>query len=648
MSIKKQIIDWWASGVSYSPEYQAVLTYGTAQGYELPSVLDRVQEDAFVRLLVSSGIWNLSDQILNLSASGDRSFALINIKNPGTYNASLSATAPTWLKGIGFFGNGSSSYINTNFAPSGGTNYTQNSAGCYITILDSLAGSATAVDFGAADAGSGKGMLSSIRVNTNVNSFIVNSDTVVSIANTDALGSYGFSRSGATTTKLYKNGSQVGATSSVASTGRTTRSIYLGAYNNAGSPGGYSARRIGFWLAGAAIDTVVSLLETYLANYLASSSTISSPTFSDKTSSANYLTSIGGLSSSFTYGEPSQDIVTSTSGIWFGGALASNGIIYCSPGAATVGLKINTSTKASSTFGTFSAGTFKYGGAVFANGSIYFIPATANTVAKVNISTDAVTWLDSTGVVGSDTGGNLGATTQKWYGAYRGVDGKIYCIPYNATSVLVINPSTDAITFIDTTGTIGTPSGNLTGTGKWDAGGQVGNFLYGAPSDATDAIKINTSNGTCSRVGTFPAGTSKWVFAVLAPNGYLYMMPYYDNRIIKYNPSDDSFSYLATTIGSIDTNQKTGGTTILPNGKILIVMAASNYTSHYILDPSNDSLTAFTRYMTSQATNGAILATDGSVYCPPIGGTSIMRFWYPRKTISLPDNFTDNNYKSNY
>ncbi len=646
---KKVIFDWWAnSGSSYSSQYQAVLTYATAQGYELPTPQDKANEDAFVRLLVSSGIWALSDQILNLSAAGDRSFALINIKNPGTYNATLSATAPTWLKGIGFFGNGTSSYIDTNFAPSNGVNLTQDSAGCFITITDSLAGSATAVDFGAADSSTAKAILSSIRVNTNVNSFRVTSDTTVSIANTDALGNYGFSRSGSTVTKYYKAGVQVGATSNAASTGRTTRNIYLGAYNNNGTAAGFSARRIGFWLAGAAIDTVISLLETYITNYLADADVITSPSFADKTSSANYLTSIGGLSASFTYGQPSQDIVVSgTSGQWFGGALASNGIIYCSPGSSTVGMKINTSTKAATTFGTFSAGNFKYGGSVFANGAIYFIPATANTVAKVNISDDSITWLDSTGVVGGDTSGDLGATTQKWYGGYRGVDGRIYCIPYNATSVLVIDPSTDAITFIDTTGVIGSPSGNLTGSGKWDAGGQVGNFIYGAVSDATDIIKINSSAGTCSRLGSFPAGTAKWVFCVLAPNGYLYMMPYYDQRIIKYNPADDTFAYLAATIGSTDTNQKTGGATLLPNGKILIVSGVSTYTTHYILDPSNDSLSSFTR-ITTQITNGAILASDGSVYSPPGGGTSVMRFWFPRKTISLPDNFTDNNYRSNY
>lgn len=647
MSIKKQIIDWWAgSGESYSSQYQAVLDYATAQGYTKPVLYDRQQEDTFVRLLVSSGVWSLSDQIFNLSAAGDKNFALINLKAPGTRNGTLSATAPKWIKGVGFYGDGSSSYVRTNYVPStDAVNLTQNNAGVFLYIVDSTGASATAVDFGTV--GASGNILASIHVTGNTVAVHMNNTTNISNTNTSAAGRYGFSRSASNATKTFKNGSQVGSTSVAASTAIPNREIYLGAYNNAGTPAGYSVRQFGFWLIGANIDSVIANLDSYFNTYLTTSQAVTSPTFADKTNVNNYLSSTSQLASSFSYGEPSQQLITTSAFDGFGGALASNGKIYCPPGSSTVALKIDTSNQTTSTFGTFAAGTFKYGGAVFANGSVYFIPASSTVVAKVNISTDAVTWFDSSGVKGTESG-NLGATTQKWYGGYIGSDGRIYCMPYNATAVMIIDPTTDGIQFLDTTGIVAGPGGNLGAGGKWDGACVYGQYIYGSPSDATDMLKINTAVPSCTRIGSFAVGTSKWAMASLAPNGYLYFFPYFDQRIMKLNPSDDSVSYLSSTIGSTDTNIKVVGSMIMPNGKILLVISTTSITNHYILDPSTDTLTTFERLSLGN-TNGIRLASDGSIYSfPNSASTVLQRFYFPRRTISLPDNFTDSNFIKGY
>lgn len=640
----------------YSAEYQAVLDYADAQTalgvteYEKPVAFDRTQEDALVTLLVSSGAFALADQIFNLSATGGRKFAMINIKNPGTYNGSLPATNSLWKKGIGFYGDGISKYFRTNFIPgTNGVNYTLNSAGIFISIVNDT-GTSSVVDFGASDASLANACFASIRNTGNNLAYRINTSTSSTVANSDAVGKYVISRSASNATKAYKNGVQIGTTSTVASTAITAREIYLNNYNANGSAPTSSTKITGFWLIGGALDAIAASLNTYLSSFETTVQTVTTPSFADKTSVNNYLSSLAQLPASFEYGEPQQSTITANnSGQFFDAILASNGKIYCPPGSSLYALKIDPSNDTATTFGTFSSGSFKYGNSIFANGAVYFIPGNSNVVAKVNISDDSITWLDSTGVVANDTSGNLGATTQKWYGARIGDDGKIYCVPYNATSVLIIDPTTDAITFMDTTGIIATPSGNLSGTQKWDTSAQYGSIIYGVPSDATDMLKIVTSGTpSCSRIGSFPAGTAKWALSGLAANGYIYFFPYFRNTIIRLDPSDDSTTVISPTIGTTDTKIKVIGCAVRPDGKFMLVMHDPAYTDHYTFDPATETLAAFPRLVFNRV-NGACLATNGSIYAPPADGTAVVqKFSFPRRTISLPDNFTDNRHVACY
>ncbi len=131
-NIKKIIFPWFlGSGETYSTEYQAILTWAAANGATAPSnIWDRQQEDLFIQTLISSGAWALTDQIFNFGTVGDRAFSLINLKAPGTRNATISVTGTTLFeKGSGLTNDGAASYIKTNFNPtSHGVNYTQNNA----------------------------------------------------------------------------------------------------------------------------------------------------------------------------------------------------------------------------------------------------------------------------------------------------------------------------------------------------------------------------------------------------------------------------------------------------------------------------------------------------------------------------------------
>ena len=124
-------------GVVYDAAYQAVLDYATTQGYALPSDEQKLLQNQLLIDLKSAGIWNKLDTFANFATDGSSNFALIDWKRLSLLTA---VNSPTFTTNEGFTGNGTSSYINTNFNPSIGTNnYKLNNASRYIYTLNVVA-----------------------------------------------------------------------------------------------------------------------------------------------------------------------------------------------------------------------------------------------------------------------------------------------------------------------------------------------------------------------------------------------------------------------------------------------------------------------------------------------------------------------------
>jgi len=127
--------DSWAGdtnivGFAYDADYQAILDYATTQGYTLPSEAQRLKQNTLLIALKDAGVWSKLDTFANFATDGSSQFALIDWKRLVQYNAS---TGPTFTTNEGFMGNGTSSYINTNFNPATqGVNYLQNNASRYL------------------------------------------------------------------------------------------------------------------------------------------------------------------------------------------------------------------------------------------------------------------------------------------------------------------------------------------------------------------------------------------------------------------------------------------------------------------------------------------------------------------------------------
>jgi len=96
------------------PDYQAILDYATTQGYTLPSASQQTLQNQLVVDLKTAGIWNKLDTFGVFATDGDSDFALIDWIRLTDYTA---VNSPTFTTNVGFQGDGTSSYIESNYLP---------------------------------------------------------------------------------------------------------------------------------------------------------------------------------------------------------------------------------------------------------------------------------------------------------------------------------------------------------------------------------------------------------------------------------------------------------------------------------------------------------------------------------------------------
>jgi hypothetical protein len=138
---------------AFDADYQAVLDYATTQGYTLPSAGQQILQNQLVLDLKDAGVWSKLDTFGVFATDGNSDFALIDWIRLTQYTA---VNSPTFTTDEGFTGNGTSSYIDTNFSLSNLTtklitNQTNISTGLFINQNDNVVkyimGNISATDF---------------------------------------------------------------------------------------------------------------------------------------------------------------------------------------------------------------------------------------------------------------------------------------------------------------------------------------------------------------------------------------------------------------------------------------------------------------------------------------------------------------------
>lgn len=254
--------------LAFDTDYQAVLNYATSQGYTLPSAGQRVKQNQLVVDLKNAGIWDDCDVIRIAANDAGLNFSTINWKTPNTNQATL-INSPTFVTNSGIQGNGTSSYINENFAPANGINLQLNDASEFVWVNSAV--SVGGFLCGANDAAGANGLSierdsgSSVypRINASTSLFYSN-------AINNAAGLFGNHRNSATSVSFSKDG-VVKVTSSSNSTNRTSNNSYSLCRNNNGSALNfinyiYSAKFFGKNITGTKLSDLYNALNTYLTS----------------------------------------------------------------------------------------------------------------------------------------------------------------------------------------------------------------------------------------------------------------------------------------------------------------------------------------------------------------------------------------------
>jgi streptogramin lyase len=160
--------------------------------------------------------------------------------------------------------------------------------------------------------------------------------------------------------------------------------------------------------------------------------------------------------------------------------------------------------------------------------------------------------------------------------------------------------------------------GSFTG-GAAFAGGVVApnGYVYLVPSFVSKYYKINPIDNTVTSFGTTPwNGIQLGGFhgGVLAPNGKIYFIPASTTMCYGVDPSSDTiFSFGSFTGNAIADNTTLYAEGVLaPNGKIYCFPYRSSLCQ--IIDPSNNSVASFGTFVQSGNGVGGVLAPNGKIY----------------------------------
>jgi hypothetical protein len=111
---------------AFDPDYQAILNYAVTNNFALPSYKQQVLQNQLVLDLKAAGVWTELDTLAVFANDGGSQFARIDWKRLSLYSL---VNNPSFSQNIGFTGNDSNAYIDTNWNPAtSGVKYTQNNA----------------------------------------------------------------------------------------------------------------------------------------------------------------------------------------------------------------------------------------------------------------------------------------------------------------------------------------------------------------------------------------------------------------------------------------------------------------------------------------------------------------------------------------
>lgn len=237
-------------------------------------------------------------------------------------------------------------------------------------------------------------------------------------------------------------------------------------------------------------------------------------------------------------------------------------------------------------------------------------PETFDYYPDVQDATNATsTWKNTTTTA---TVSDITLTGDKSYTTFaQGADGLLYGIPFSATTIAIINPMDDSLTYTNM-------GANLSGSSKWWGHVVVGSKIYGIPHNSKDILVIDTDYGTATRTemgagisSTFPSTNALWCGGSAAINGKIYCTSYNAQKILIIDTTNGTATI--STMGLTPTMRINGykGSVTHPDGYVYHIA----HTDRYIIRINPTTGVATYRYDIGALNNynGGVLLPDGRI-----------------------------------
>jgi hypothetical protein len=251
------------------------------------------------------------------------------------------------------------------------------------------------------------------------------------------------------------------------------------------------------------------------------------------------------------------------------------------------------------------------------NGKLYSPPRDSEFACVVDPSTDTAT-LENFGLT-------ISTSQNKWTDGVLGNDGKIYCIPSMATDILIIdtNPSVATATR-STLGATFAPPGSGGGDMQWIDGVKANDGrIFCVPYSASSVLIIDPATNSASLNNfelTFGGSNAQnWSRGALGIDGKIYCAPRNASSILVIDPATNT-AELKTYGLDLSEPDKYSSAYTLSDGKIY--MPPSLETTMLVIDVVRQiafrmPLPGIAQLTRSNYFIGGVVGTDGKLRCPP-------------------------------
>lgn len=250
--------------IPYLPQARALFERMTVQ----PDDARKVLINDTIAALLDAGLWS-KIPALYFTAAHAAQAATLNWK--GTSFTLVPVNAPAFTTDRGYMGDGSSSYLNTQWVhnDSSVATFTSTSVGGYLNAgLTTVDASAPAI-IGAVTTGLGFTRLNPRFTGDTLRVAVASTGGTVGSGVTTRYGLTAVSRVDGANVTGYKNGANIGTIALTTSTGRPTVAAYALCANDNGSPMGFLNNRLAFLFMGAGLtDAEMSDLYDIVHDYL--------------------------------------------------------------------------------------------------------------------------------------------------------------------------------------------------------------------------------------------------------------------------------------------------------------------------------------------------------------------------------------------